>query len=149
MKQFDELDMRLLHELTLDSSESIPALATRMNIGTSVLYSRIKRLRKKGLIRRFTIVIDDKLLGIGVKASVGAKRDPKLKDSIHKSLMGIPEVTSISEVTGRFDIMIGIHAKSLEELHTIVITKIGKIPGMQSTETLVELQKTEKHPAYL
>lgn len=141
--------MKLLYELTVDSSISVPVLAEKMDISASVLYSRIKRLVKKKLIKKFTIAIDDKLLGIGVKASVGAKRDPKFKESIHKDLMETQEVTSITEVTGRFDIMINVHAKSLEELHSIVIGKIGKIPGIQNTETLVELQKTEKEPNYL
>lgn len=141
--------MKLLNELTADSSASIPVLARKMGINTSVLYSRIKRLVRKGLIKKFTITVDDSLLGIGVKASVGAKRDPKFKDAIHKKLMQTKEVTSISEVTGRFDIMIRVHAKSLDELHSIVIGKIGKIPGIQNTETLVELQKTEKDSIYL
>lgn len=149
LKQFDSLDMRLLYELAADSSVSVPALASSMDVSTSVLYSRIKRLVKKGLIKKYTIVIDDSLLGVGVRASVGIKRDPKFKESIHDSLMEAQEVESISEVTGRFDIMIRVHASNLEELHSIVIEKIGKIVGIQSTETLVELQKTEKDPAYL
>ncbi len=101
------------------------------------------------MIKKFTIVIDDSQLGIGVKASVGINRDPKLKDEIHKKLMDIPETVSISEVTGRFDIMIRIYAENLETLHSVVIDKIGKIEGIQSTETFVELQKTDKDPAYL
>ena len=53
---------------------------------------------KKKLIKKFTIVIDDSLLGIGVKASVGINRDPKFKDSIMKKLLETAEVISISEV---------------------------------------------------
>ena len=93
--------------------------------------------------------IDDSLLGIGVKATVGINRDPKFKDAIHKRFMDIPEVVSISEITGRFDILIKIYAKSLESLHTVVIEKIGKIDGIQNTETFVELQRTNKDPVYL
>jgi len=113
------------------------------------LYSRIKRLLKKKLIKKFTIVIDDSILGIGVKALVGINRDPKLKDSIHKHLMETNSVVSISEITGRFDIMIQVHAENLEALHTAVIEQIGKIDGIQNTETFVELQKTDKDPDYL
>ncbi len=104
---------------------------------------------KKKLIKKFTIVIDESLLGIGVKATVGVNRDPKLKESIHKQLMETPEVVSISEITGRFDIMIRVYADNLEALHSVVIEKIGKIDGIQNTETFVELQKTDKDPVYL
>ena len=149
MHRFDELDMKLLFELTLDGSISVPALSKKLGINASVLYSRIKRLMKKKLIKKFTIEIDDSLLGIGVKASVGINRDPKLKDSIHKKFLDITEVVSISEVTGRFDIIIQVYAKNLEALHSVVIEKIGNIEGIQNTETFVELQKTDKNPVYL
>ncbi len=149
MLRFDELDMKLLYELTKDGSISVPNLSKKLGINASVLYSRIKRLVRKKLIKKFTIVIDDTLLGMGVKAVVGINRDPKLKESIHKNLVETPEVISISEVTGRFDIMIRVLAENLESLHNVVIEKIGKIDGIQDTETFVELQKTEKDPIYL
>ena len=149
MHRFDELDMKLLYELIQDSSISVPILSQKLGINASVLYSRIKRLTKKKLIKKFTVDIDATLLGIGVKASVGINRDPKLKDEIHEKFMETPEIISISEVTGRFDIIIDVYAKNLEALHSVVIEKIGKIEGIQNTETFVELQKTEKSPNYL
>jgi Lrp/AsnC family transcriptional regulator for asnA, asnC and gidA len=149
LHRFDELDMKLLYELTKDGSISVPILSKKLKINASVLYSRIKRLQKKKLIKKFTILIDDSLLGIGVKATVGINRDPKFKDIIHKKFMETAEVVSVSEVTGRFDIMIHVYAKNLEALHTVVIEKIGKIDGIQNTETFVELQKTDKDPVYL
>ena len=141
--------MKLLYELTADGSISVPTLSKKLGINASVLYSRIKRLMKKKLIKKFTIEIDESLLGIGVKASVGINRDPKFKDLIHKKFMETAEVVSISEVTGRFDIIIEVYAKNLEALHSVVIEKIGKIEGIQNTETFVELQKTDEDPVYL
>ena len=148
LQKFDELDMKLLFELTKDGSISVPVLSNKLGINASVLYSRIKRLMKKKLIKKFTIIVDDSLLGIGVKAYVGINRDPKLKDNIHKKLLETAEVVSISEVTGRFDIMINIRAKNLETLHSIVIEKIGKIDGVINTETFIELQKTDREVSY-
>ena len=147
--RFDDLDMKLLFELTKNGNVSVPLLSKKLGINSSVLYSRIKRLVRKKLIKKFTIEIDDSLLGIGVKASIGISRDPKFKTEIHKELLEISEVISVSEVTGRFDIMIEVYTKDLEDLHTVVIEKIGKIQGIQNTETFVELQKTNKEPAYL
>ncbi len=149
MLRFDELDMKLLYELSMDANISVPNLSKKLGINASVLYSRIKRLQKKKIIKKFTIVIDDTLLGFGVKASVGINRDPKNKDVIYKALLDTPEVVSISEITGRFDMMIRVFTENLESLHSVVIEKIGKIDGIQNTETFVELQKTDKDPVYL
>ena len=149
LEKFDELDMKILFELTKNGNISVPILSKKLGINASVLYSRIKRLVRKELIKKFTIEINESLLGINVKTSVGINRDPKLKEEIHKKLLEIAEVVSLYEVTGRFDIILRVYTKDLEDLHSVVMDKIGNIDGIQNTETFVELQKTDKDPAYL
>jgi len=149
MAKVDDLDLQLLSELKNDGSISIPLLAKKLNINASVLYSRIKRLIKKKMIKKFTIDIDETQLGFGVKAYVGINRDPKFKEEIHENLLKIGEIDRIIEVTGRFDLLVGALAEDLEQLHSIVVDKIGKINGIQNTETFVELERTEKSPVYL
>ena len=140
--------MKILSELSKNASISIPRLSKKLSINTSVLYSRIKRLSKRNLIQKYTILVNQSLLGLNVKAIVGINRDPKLKESIHLAILKIPEVNTISEVTGRFDMMITLSAHTLEELHNVVIGQVGKIEGIQNTETFVEMQKTEKDPLF-
>jgi Lrp/AsnC family transcriptional regulator for asnA, asnC and gidA len=140
--------MRILSELSKDASISVPQLSKKLNINASVLYSRIKRLVKRNLIEKFTVIVNEELLGISVKATVGINRDPKLKEPIHSELVKIAEVRTLSEVTGRFDIIVNLNARTLEELHNVVIERIGKIEGVQNTETFVEMQRTEKEPVY-
>ena len=149
MAKVDDLDLSLLSELKKDGSISIPLLAKKLNINASVLYSRIKRLIKKKMIKKYTIDIDESQLGFGVKAYVGINRDPKFKAEIHENLLKIAEIDRIIEVTGRFDLMVGALTEDLEQLHSIVVDKIGKIDGIQNTETFVELERTEKSPTYL
>ena len=148
MQRFDELDMKILSELTKDASISIPQLSKKLNINSSVLYSRIKRLLKRELIKKFTVIINESQLGINIKAAVGINRDPKLKGPIHYELIRIPEIRSLIEVTGRFDIILSVNTRTLEELHKVVIERIGKIEGIQATETFVEMQRTDKEPVY-
>jgi Lrp/AsnC family transcriptional regulator for asnA, asnC and gidA len=88
------------------------------------------------------------MLGINVKAIVGINRDPKMKEIIRSELLRISEVRSVSEVTGRFDMVVSVNSRTLEELHNVVIERIGKIEGIQNTETFVEMQRTNKEPIY-
>ena len=141
--------MRVLSELTRDASISVPHLSKKLNVNASVLYSRIKRLEKRSLIKKFTVIVNEGILGINVKATVGINRDPKLKEPIHSELLKITEVRSLSEVTGRFDMIVTVSARTLEELHSVVIERIGKIEGIQNSETFVEMQRTEKDPIYM
>lgn len=148
MQRFDELDMKVLSELTRDASISVPQLSKKLNVNASVLYSRIKRLSKRNLIKKFTVIVNESMLGIGVVATVGITRDPKLKHSIHAEILKISQVRYLSEVTGRFDMIVAVNTRTLEELHNIVIERIGKIEGIQNTETFVEMQRTDKEPMY-
>ena len=107
--------MRILSELIRDASISVPQLSKKVNVNASVLYSRIKRLAKRQVIKKFTVLVNEGILGINVKATVGINRDPKLKEPIHSELLKITEVRSLSEVTGRFDMIISINARTLEE----------------------------------
>ena len=145
----DELDRRLLYELYQDGAASVPALSRKLQTSPSVLYSRIRRLMRRRIIKKFTIQVDDTKLGMGVRAEVGINRSPRLKTQIHSRLMNAPEVVSITEVTGRFDILVTVQVADLETLHATVIDKIGKIEGVRNTETFVELDRIDKDPSYL
>ena len=58
MQNVDDLDLKLLSELKKDGNISVPVLSKKLEINASVLYSRIKRLIRKKLIKKFTIEID-------------------------------------------------------------------------------------------
>src|SRR5438093_12693408 len=113
MHKFDELDMRILSELTKDASISVPRLSKKLNVNASVLYSRIKRLTKRSLVKKFTVVVNENMLGINVKANVGINRDPKLKEPIHSALIKIPEVRSLSDVTVRLELIVSVRTHKL------------------------------------
>lgn len=146
--RFDVHDMRLLDELVRDGSAPISGMAKRLGANESFVYSRMRRLKRRGILKRHTVTVNDEVLGIGVRALVGISRRPELKEDIHASLMAMPEVQFVSEVMGRFDIMVGIVARDHEALHPVLIDKIGRIEGIEGTETFVELQRVEKDASF-
>jgi len=148
MGKFDEMDMKILAELARDASLSVPKLSKKINANPSVVYSRIKRLVKRNIIKNFTVEINDELLGYVVTATIGMDIDSKLRGSVINELLTLEEVRDISEVTGRFDLLVSIKAKSLDELHNLVSNKIGKINGILHTETFVSMKKKIRTPVY-
>lgn len=149
MAKIDDLDLTILSELSADASISVPKLSEKIKVNPSVVYSRIKRLVKKKLIQRFTIVVNDQELGYQVKALVGINMDSKKRDTIIEELFKIKGVREIAEVTGRFDILVTLYAHSLDEMHQIVSDKIGKIDGIISSESFIEMKTREKAMPYM
>ena len=127
MAKVDNLDLKILSELSDDAAISIPKLSKKIDVNTSVVYSRIKRLLKRKIIEKYTIEVNDKELGYTVKSFTGINIDSKQRDNVINGLFEINGVREISEVTGRFDILVTMHAKNLGEMHRLISEGIGKI----------------------
>ena len=145
----DNIDLKILSELSNDSSLSVPHLSKKINVNSSVVYSRIKRLVKRKLIERFTIEINNKELGYAVKSLTGINMDSKKRDNIIEELFKIKEVREISEVTGRFDMLVTMYAKNLENMHQLVSEHIGKIQGIVSSESFIEMKTQTKQLPFM
>lgn len=149
MAKIDDLDLTILSELSEDAAISVPKLSKKIKVNSSVVYSRIKRLIKRKLIERFTIVVNDSELGFGVKALTGINMDSKQRDNVISELFKIDGVREIAEVTGRFDILVTMYAKSLDDMHRIVSDKIGRIDGVLSSESFIEMKTRTKTMPYM
>jgi Lrp/AsnC family transcriptional regulator for asnA, asnC and gidA len=75
--------------------------------------------------------------------------DSKKRNEIIDALFEIDGVREISEVTGRFDIMVTMYAKSLNEMHKVVSEKIGKIEGILGSESFIEMKRRAKSAPYM
>ena len=145
----DKTDQKILSELSKDSSISIPKLAEKINVNSSVVYSRIKRLVKKKLIERFTIQVNNKELGYSVKSLTGINMDSKQRDNVIQELFKIPSVSEVSEVTGRFDILVTMYAENLGQMYRIISDNIGKIQGIIGSESFIEMKTRTKQMPYM
>ena len=145
----DKIDQKILSELSKDSSISIPKLSEKINVNSSVVYSRIKRLVKKKLIERFTIDVNNKEFGYGVKSITGINMDSKQRDVVIQELFKIQGVREVSEVTGRFDILVTMYAKNLSDMYRIISDNIGKIQGLVGSESFIEMKTRTKQMPYM
>ncbi|MDG6983580.1 MAG: Lrp/AsnC family transcriptional regulator [Nitrososphaerota archaeon] len=148
MARLDDLDMKILSALHTDASVSVPKLSRDLEVNLSVMYSRIKRLQKRGVIERFTVLVNEEKLGMRASAVAGLNIDPKQRESILEQIMKVDGVRLIREVTGRFDIIVNLKGESLDELHRAVYDVIGKIPGVMQAEIFMEVSRRSPAVAY-
>jgi len=141
LEKFDEIDIIILGELTQESNISIPKLSEKISINSSVVYSRINRLVRKGFIKKYTLEVDENLLGYPVKAMIGCNISSKQRETILEDIENMEETREIIEITGRFDVLIWISAKSLDDLHELVSKKLPKINGITHTESFIEMKR--------
>ncbi|MDG6988991.1 MAG: Lrp/AsnC family transcriptional regulator [Nitrososphaerota archaeon] len=141
MARLDDLDMRILSSLYADASMSVPKLSREMGVNLSVMYSRIKRLQKRGVIEKFTVMVNEDRLGMRAGALAGLNIDPKQRETVLREIEKVEGVRLIREVTGRFDIIVNLKGQSLDELHRAVYDVLGKNQGVMHAEIFMEVSR--------
>ncbi len=130
------MDKVLLNELMRDSRRSIRELARKLGIPASTLHDRVKKLVKRGIIRGFTVVLDEAKLGYTVKALILVNVDGKHILEVEREIARHPNVQIVLDITGEFDVAILVVFKSISELDNFV-KELLKNPYIKQTRTSI------------
>jgi Lrp/AsnC family leucine-responsive transcriptional regulator len=96
------------------------------------------------LLIGFTISVDNNLLGYDHLAFIGINIEPRLEEEISTNLSHIDEVLEIHEMHGRFDLMLKIRAKNLEQMRDILENKISSLAHITETELMAVLKSRKE-----
>jgi DNA-binding Lrp family transcriptional regulator len=133
----DEIDRTILEELKKNSRISFVELGKKLNMSESAVRRRVKNLQKAGVIRRFTIEVG----GGAISAFVLVSVEPSIPTGeVAEEIARIPNVRSIHEVTGVYDIVVTISAVSVAETNRC-IDEIRRVRGVRSTNTMIVLRE--------
>jgi len=133
----DEIDKVILEELRRNSRISFVELGKKLNMSESAVRRRVRNLQKAGIIRRFTIEVGDGAISAFVLVSV----EPSVPTGeVAEEIARIPNVKSIHEVTGVYDIVVTISAGSVSETNRC-IDEIRRVRGVKSTNTMIVLRE--------
>jgi Lrp/AsnC family transcriptional regulator, regulator for asnA, asnC and gidA len=143
ISQIDEVNLKIINILKNDSSTPFVDIAKRIDVSDATVHQRIRRMIAAGIINKFTISVDNNLLGYDHMAFMGINISPGSADQIISDLLRIKEVLEMHELHGKFDLLLKIRAKNLIQMRDIVENKICKIPHILESELMTVL-KTEK-----
>lgn len=118
-------------------------IAKKLCISDATVHLRIKNLLAAGIINKFTISIDNNLLGYTHVAFIGVNVVPGYTAEVTKYLTGLNEILELHEMLSRFDLLLKLRARSLNELRDIVVNKVRKFPRIVEIELMTTL-KTSK-----
>ncbi len=134
--KIDEVDVRLLSLLKSNSRTSYARLADELGMSESAVRKRISRLRKEGIIKRFTI---DYKLPNEVRALILIKTTPPTPvPEVARNIARIDGVDVAYEVTGEIDIVAVATKPNISGINEI-IDSIRNVEGVVSSNTLIIL----------
>src|SRR5919199_3166575 len=139
----DDVNLQIIDILSKDSSTPFVEIAKRVGISDATVHLRVRRLIDEGIIRRFTLSLNNDSLGYDHLAFVGINIRPGFADLITEELSNLEEVLEIHEMHNRFDLFLKVRAKDLNHMRDIVENKIRILPNVLETELMAVL-KTKK-----
>ena len=146
MKSLDDKDYLILKELKEKAKSSTQQISKKTRIPITTVHNRIRKLESEGIIKGYTTVLDNKLLGDIIalvlitvmyhlpNGKVIDQEELALKIKINEN------VEEVDIITGATDLIVRVRTKTVDELNNFVIKYLRNIPGIERTQTLVVLK---------
>lgn len=146
MVEIDKIDQKIINLLQENSKLSSRKIAKKTLIPITTVYNRIKKLEKEGVIKKYSVVLDEKKMGkiltayIFIHYDISVWDKESTKKELRKQLLSLPNVEEVKYVIGRYDILLKARLADTDELNHIILEKLRKIPGVGQSETFFVLE---------
>jgi DNA-binding Lrp family transcriptional regulator len=104
-----------------------------LDVSDATVYNRVKRLNEAGVIKRFTIEVDEAAVGKKISGFILLNVKPGAVKEVSKQLCEVEKVSEVHEIHGSEDLIVKVRAKNLGRLRSVIL-KIREIPGVVQTE---------------
>ena len=138
LKEFDELDRRIIEQLSISSEGSFRQIAKGLGVHPTTLIQRVKNLEKKGVITGTRAKIDYMKLGFEYTGIIQVFVEGQV-DEINYRISDMPQVMAVFYVTGECDIVAWVACRDRDEFSGTV-KAIMAIDGVKKTNTSVIME---------
>ena len=133
----DETDKEIIKILKDDGRAGYIAIGKQIGLSEGAVRKRIKTLTDTGVIRKFTVKVG---VAEGAEAIALLSVNPSLPtQEVSKRIQEIPNVETIYEVTGEYDIVAVISGMNVVEVNECM-EKIRRVEGIMKTNTMIVLR---------
>ena len=135
----DDLDKAIIRCLQLDGRRPYAQIGRELKVPEATVRQRAERLISRGVVQ-VVGVTDPLAMGFQQPALIGLKVDAAKLEEIAARIAELDEVTYLVVTAGRFDLMCEVVCADNEHLMRVLTEDLARIPGIRSTETMVELR---------
>ncbi|WP_171100035.1 MULTISPECIES: Lrp/AsnC family transcriptional regulator [unclassified Ruegeria] len=140
MTKFDDLNRRILHELSRDGRISNQDLAHRVGLSPSACLRRVQELERAGVISGYRAVLNPVALGVGFTAYIGVglgEHTKAAQEGFERALQNAPEVVECHNITGTIEYLLRVECADMSAYKTFHTDVLGTLPHVTSITTYV------------
>ncbi len=141
----DKIDHKILSFLQKNARISNTEIARQIDMVPSGVLERIKKLEQNGHIQEHTIRIEPESLNLGLLAFIFVRaEEPAGSIDTAKKLAEFPEILEVHRVAGEDCYLVKIRLKDIKSLAVFSREKIGVLPSVVSTRTIIVLESIKE-----
>lgn len=138
MIKLDEIDTRLLALLQADCKRTTAAYAQQLDLSTTAVYERIKRLERQGVIQDYVALVNRQAVGKAFTVFCHVKLSQHIKENVlqfEREVSKLKEVVECYHTSGDYDYILKIHVGGMEAYRDFMVTKLTAINNIGSTQS--------------
>jgi Lrp/AsnC family leucine-responsive transcriptional regulator len=132
-EKLDEVDRGIIGHLRENARTTFVDIGKALGVSDATVYNRVNRLTEMGVIKRFTIEVDEAAIGPFAHGFILVNVKPGSVKEVSRQLVEIKRVSEIYEVHGSEDLIVKVGAKNLGRLRSVIL-KVRGIPDVVQTE---------------
>ena len=129
----DEVDRGIIERLREDARMTFVDIGKALGVSDATVYNRVKRLVEVGVIKKFTIEVDETAVGKRVSGFIMLNVKPGAVKEVSQQLAEIERVSEVHEIHGSEDLIVKVRAKNLGKVRSVIL-KVRGIPDVVQTE---------------
>lgn len=141
-KDLDTIDLAILRIMQEDSRTTIKQMAEQMNLSTTPIFERIKKLEKKGFILKQVALLDPIRLDLKLTAFISVSitdHSSVALEALVNQVITFPEVLECHHVTGNSDFLLKVILKDIEAYNQFLLRKLSNVPNISNIESSFSL----------
>jgi len=146
MDVLDQTDLQILRTLQKNAKLTTKELADAVNLTPTPVFERLKRLERRGYIKKYVAVLDAEKLGQGllVFCKVKLKQiNHEIAEAFHRRIQRIPEVIECYNISGNYDYLLKVRAADMKQYQEFILNKLGVIESLDSLESIFVMSEVK------
>jgi Lrp/AsnC family transcriptional regulator, leucine-responsive regulatory protein len=142
--QLDEIDFKILELLQQNARLDITQIAVRVHRSFTPVQERIRRLKADGYIRRYTAVLDRRLIGrptlMITLVKLNRHQGQALQD-FPAYMYSLPEVQVCLHLSGEYDFLLQVSLKDPQEYKVFLEQRLCILPMVEKVHSSLVLDE--------
>jgi len=137
--KLDQKDLAILKLLQQNARITVKEISDKVNLSTTPVYERIKRMEETGVIKQYATLVDHAKVkkGLMVICYVSLKQHNKMAGAkFIKTIQEMNEVIECYNISGEFDFMLKVVVENMDAYYDFHVNRLSEAENIGNVQSV-------------